>query len=114
MILDPEENWTYFDSIKRRCRRRGLKALIGENYDSWQMHGPHYPNMPYRVFTGPALDMANNLEGYVALYPKQAYWVRPGSTRGWNNPDPDDEIFVIHRNKNGAEKRLGPCLPPQS
>jgi len=112
MFLDPELHRTFFDSIKRRCRRRGIKALIGENYDLWEMHGPHYPNMPYNVFTGPALDLADNTEGYIVLYPRRAYWL-DSSIPDWKRTDPNCEIFVIHPKKKSAEKRLGPCLPPQ-
>jgi len=96
MFLDPEDSdhkWM-FDSIKRRCRSRGLEPIL-DGY--WEKHGPHGPDFPCIVYIGECRELATGEEGCVVFYPRQAFWL--DFTYEWSKPNPENEILPIRRSE---------------
>jgi len=69
--------------IQRVLEKRGLSIGPGD----WQVHGPHYPDMPFQVFVGLAVDI--NYENHrVVVYPKGKGWTLykiEGRRRDWQD-----------------------------
>jgi hypothetical protein len=100
--LDFGEQKHYLKRIKSTLKRRGL---VMDPEDEWEKHGPHLPEMKYRVFIGRAYeeldpsiacicaeddDCPKHRDGfYVVIYPKAVYSI----------DDPDDWWKIEEENK---------------
>lgn len=76
------------ERLDRRLRYYGLKTVHFS--DTWEVHGPHGPWMPYEVFIGMVQGLPGTSQAkyrrrncfYVAMYPNGVYWIEDSSQWG--------------------------------
>jgi len=80
--LASAENGEVREMLERRLARRNLVPVI----ERWEVHGPHYPDMPYSVYIGVTEELQSHEPGpYVAVYPKAIYDI--GFGEWWNTQE---------------------------
>jgi hypothetical protein len=78
------EDKEIFELIQRVLNKRNLSIGPGD----WQVHGPHHPDMSFKVFVGLAIDINDELHKIV-IYPKGKGWTLYkilGQRRNWQDP----------------------------
>ncbi len=83
-----DDDKRYLPRIKSALKRRGLRPDIECD---WEIHGPHYPDMPYYVLIGTAYNEEID-EIYVAIYPHAVYQI--DTPDDWWRCDPEMRLKV--------------------
>jgi hypothetical protein len=105
--LEFDQQKEILNRIKSALKRR---SLVMDPEDEWEEHGPHPPEMRYRVFIGRAYEkldpriQCNCTHGvhncqkhhdgfYVVIYPRAVYCINHSDD--WWKPDTEDNIPVL-------------------